>query len=883
MDDPEADASQSDGSMKSQASVLSMSRPDQRNGSDSQENLATQIAPTQSANLSDSIPARQQRCVAPGKYLLGVLGQPSRSTSNTQVHTETPLQKPLPTSEPQNATEKCAPNTTPKQTTSQSLPLESNKSASKEDRNKPGEQTQSSTQKAPINLSQLSSRDYAGNTCSIGSSRPANGNHANNTRLSQTEQGQKRKIDRSPQGSQTVSRKEAGRSPRKRRKHLHLPLNAESDPSSPWYGMTRIRRRDVRIPKDQARLLEDSPCWMPPAPGAPPPHCHVPPALLQQWNDAIIRRFSRSKDVSDQSPPSQIGSPPLPTPDDHDRSQSDSESEASWEPSPPHHLRNPLVPPDSPDDHDRSQSDSESEASLEASPSHHLQNPLVPPDSSPPEIAVRTKPAKDKSRDNPQESHSSSNNGPESGSQAALAADEREELREGEEREEREGGREESNDESDESDMDISMPHPLQSGTQQSETSAAVSSGQSLPSQKLVHEIQVVETPASAFERLRAKRIDGNTVYPKPGHQHSSQSTKFSSESRIMATYGSSAPETSYCPPPEASSAHPERAISHDPAEISSAEPRDSMLNSQMSVDSNSQSQRPELEESQHERSIVRRRTGSPEERPLGGSSGQHPPQGASNSGEQLDHSSPRLPSPDQEHAEKESAENISPRHHPVMDRPENDVDLSSLNQSRDEIRTDEISCSEPPAEPPADFASDIQKDATPRASPVVRADQQNLSVGSNLVKAQRAYEKFCRDYPVYPGDFRHFTRMCVKLEAVRAGGQLRRSFLWDDFIIRHLEDYPRYLEACISAVEEPCRYEDYFVGTFMRPLYKKRSLTAAAVEASAANCAPSRASISGYSTTQSVANHSFTGSLVNQLSRLRTSSFQETADYGTP
>ncbi|KAJ9300760.1 hypothetical protein DTO271G3_1924 [Paecilomyces variotii] len=850
MDDPEADAYQSDGSIQSQAGVLSVSRPDQRNGSDSQEKFATQIAPAQSANFSDSIPAPSHRGAAHDKFLLGLLGQPSRATSTTQVHTERPVQKPLPTNEPQNATEECVPKTTPKEATSQGLPLESNKSASKEDRNNPGEQTQPSTQKAPIDLSQLSSRDHAGNTCSIGSSTPANRNHANDTRLPQTEQGQKRKLDRSPQGSQTVGQKEVGRSPRKRRKQLHPPPKAESDPSSPWYGITRIRRRDVRIPKDQARLLEDSPCWMPPAPGALPPHCHVPPALLQQWNDTIIRRFSRAKDVSDQSQPSQIGSPPLPTPDGHDRSQSDSESEASWEPSPPHHLR----------------------------------NPLVPPDSSPPEIDVRTKPAEDKSRDNPLEPHSSSNNGPESGSQAALAADEREEPREGEEPEEPgEREREESNDESDESDMDISMPHPLQSGTQQSETSAAVSSGQSLPSQKLVHEIQVVETPASAFERLRAKRFDGNTVYPKPGHQHSSQSTKFSVESRIMATYGSSAPETSYCPPPEASSAHPERAISHDPAEISFAEPRDSMLNSQMSVDSNSQSQRPEVEESQHERLIVQRRTRSPEERPLGGSSGQHPPQGASNSGEQLDHSSPRLPSPDQEHAEKESAENISPRHHPVMDRPENDVDLSSLNQSRDETRTDEISCSEPPEERHADFASDKQKDATPRASPVVRADQQTLSVGSNLVKAQRAYEKFCRDYPVYPGDFRHFTRMCAKLEAVRAGGQLRRSFLWDDFIIRHLEDYPRYLEACISAVEEPCRYEDYFVGTFMRPLYKKRSLTAAAVEASAANCASSRASISGYSTTQSVANHSFTGSLVNQLSRLRTSSFQETADYGTP
>jgi hypothetical protein len=193
----------------------------------------------------------------------------------------------------------------------------------------------------------------------------------------------------------------------------------------------------------------------------------------------------------------------------------------------------------------------------------------------------------------------------------------------------------------------------------------------------------------------------------------------------------------------------------------------------------------------------------------------------------------------------------------------------------------EKLSVKEACSEQHTDRASDDEKNDSPKkATPVVLTGQQNLWGGSNLVKAQRAYDKFRRDYPVYPGDFRHFTRMCAKLDTLRARGELQRSFLWDDFIIRHLEDYPRHLEACISAVEEPYRYEDYFIHTFSKPLYKKRSLTATAVEASATNCIPSGASFSDSFTAQGGVSHSFSGSLVNQLSRLRTSSFQDTTGH---
>jgi hypothetical protein len=104
----------------------------------------------------------------------------------------------------------------------------------------------------------------------------------------------------------------------------------------------------------------------------------------------------------------------------------------------------------------------------------------------------------------------------------------------------------------------------------------------------------------------------------------------------------------------------------------------------------------------------------------------------------------------------------------------------------------------------------------------------------NHLSHAHLIYDKFQRDYPLYAGNFTHFTRMCSKLQAVRASGMMRRSFLWDDFIIRHLIDYPHYFQNCILDAEEPQLYVNYFIEDVTKPVYKKRSLTVQGIEAAA-------------------------------------------------
>ncbi|KAJ6153103.1 hypothetical protein N7497_007422 [Penicillium chrysogenum] len=165
------------------------------------------------------------------------------------------------------------------------------------------------------------------------------------------------------------------------------------------------------------------------------------------------------------------------------------------------------------------------------------------------------------------------------------------------------------------------------------------------------------------------------------------------------------------------------------------------------------------------------------------------------------------------------------------------------------------------------------------------------IGKSDKYAEAQTIYEKFCNDYSPYSGDFPHFTEMCSKLQAMRQKGQLQRSFLWDDFVIQHLEEYPRYLAECSSQESGKLDYEDFFCSKFSRPRHKKRSLTAHGVDIVASQFVPTtrlelgnppvpqQVTIQGEVTQDKaaqseVANTSFTASLVEKLSNLHARSF---------
>ncbi|KAL4743127.1 hypothetical protein BDV11DRAFT_178998, partial [Aspergillus similis] len=152
-------------------------------------------------------------------------------------------------------------------------------------------------------------------------------------------------------------------------------------------------------------------------------------------------------------------------------------------------------------------------------------------------------------------------------------------------------------------------------------------------------------------------------------------------------------------------------------------------------------------------------------------------------------------------------------------------------------------------------------------------ARHQNYIINSaQSVEAAGIFEKFRGDYPNYAGDYEHFIKLCSRLRSFRDRGSLQRSFLWDDFIIKHLETYPSYLAECHYNHTKPLKYEEYFADTFSKPTYKRRSLDIPGISVCAAQVVTIDEPVE--SQKPNGAKTSFTASLSEHLSRLHTHSF---------
>lgn len=620
----------------------------------------------------------------------------------------------------------------------------------------------------------------------------------------------------------------------KGRKQVPPRVKSQWDPSDPWKGMTSIRRRDIRIREDQLKLLESPHCWVPPEPGMQMPHCHVPPLLLQQWNDAISRKKYSSEEKPEKGSPEDT-EPALPVGSSsamHSESESEEETEIyPWSSSPPNRdPRNLAVPADS-SPLQRNYLDKKPDADPAENNNTSASNHDPRPQDSVPETVSRTTEGITLETDD----------------YITLPTQQPEPVDVA----------------SDDSDMDISVPHPLDAGSQQEqphsqEEEGPTSSGPPLPNSKSVNKIQVVGTPAP-----RPKRLDGdNADREKPASQQGSpQALNTSSHSRMMNTYDSSGhlredqsgkmQNSPVCSVAEDSEPRrTDNATTEDHDNLSQAE--EAMVNSQILSDLNLYSQPTTLESSAQSMSqapsVTQEQTTS---QPFDQS--QVVPES-------------RLNNEAGFHAIHNSASGSS------ADNPTNVSTVGALKRSGDEMEMEEQPSPKryrPSQNPDAVSVSNRQETSV---EITVTRRQTFMNRATKFATAQEVYDYFRYTYPSYQGDFTHFTKMCAKLQALRARGLMQRSFLYDDFVIRHLLDYPHYLEQCVASVEEPQQYENYFCFNFLKPSYKKRVLGAAEVEISAAQAPTVGASFSGSpSIVRTESNTSFTGSLVNRLSKLHT------------
>ncbi|KAL1966354.1 hypothetical protein VTN77DRAFT_4496 [Rasamsonia byssochlamydoides] len=640
------------------------------------------------------------------------------------------------------------------------------------------------------------------------------------------------------------------RSP-KRRKQDHISMVKKSDPSDPWEGMTKISRRDVMIPKDQMELLQSPDCWIPAEPGKITPRCHVPPKLLQKWNEMMSRKRSRSipDNVSEHSHSANTEpEPALPSVSSsalQPESESEDESEQlSWSSSPSN--RDPpkqIVPPDS--------SPLRRRESVRRPDTLAINNDAAAVEE--PTLESQTVPVGE-AQDQHSEDEANDSEGRRSIAPLSNGYEAQQDIR------------------SDPSEMEVSVPCALgavqEDITSQVEDQEITSSGASLLAPTSSEKVQVIET---LDERLRSKRMNIDHSSPRGSilHQSSSEVTKPSSQSRIVNSYDSSGRAVEGDQDPFArtqgslgdkgtqNSGGDRRdhiTMSH-PETLASAE--EFPTNSGFSLDFNMSSQ--------------------PAASGMSGLSG-------ISSGPDHD-----LPEPSQLFKQSQSGpqsqtevQASSVRDGSPQDNSGMEIDVApatSLKRRADESDQNEQSPPKRPRPAPTSHGDTPGNFSANLMSVTVHHRKNEALSDTNHDKAHEVYDKFRRDYPTYTGDFTHFTRMCSKLQALRNRGLMQRSFLWDDFVIQHLTDYARYLQQCLSAVEEPQKYEDYFCAKFGKPTYKKRSLTVRGIDIAASQCT-SRVSVDPVvpSVVRGEATTSFTGSPVKRLSGL-----QERSPKGAP
>ena len=630
----------------------------------------------------------------------------------------------------------------------------------------------------------------------------------------------------------------------------------------PWIGMTKIKTRDIKIPGDQQHLLESNRrCWIPPAPGMDMPRGHVPPSLLESWNQIALRRTRPSP--RDKPGQAATGAPPV------------------VEASPP---RDALPP---------SQSDSDDESQIPWSPSPEKRNSRneLPADSSP----IRKPPNHrefegDTTWGRPQHEQSQQNearrsinnkdNRLDSQTEAdgVIAGTSRRQLEnndtgvvEVEKSTTQDVGNQSGNDDGDSSDsdgdppMDTSIPCALGPSSQlaqfpsQSEQEAT-SSGPSLSLLSGRGQIQVLETPAANISRLHVELAENGTKdndeWRGVSQQQSPQVTKSSSQPRVFNTYDSLGNEVKSQPSQEMS--HPSQEVSSGSLGVGSG-PNIDVMGTQVNSGHWSSQRTPHSQSALVLNSSERGRR----QRSTSFSATAFQPL---RSELFADYREAPLPQSDRDSHEPDSPSSSKEIHlntsgdNPqaaTLKRAASQVDNTILSPSKRHKST----CNQ-------NEESRSMKLETPQSIAASRR-QNYINRSPRRTDALRIHEKFRSDYPSYSGDFGHFTQLCSKLRIHRAEGKLKRSFLWDDFIIMHLQRYFAYLEECAAAETKALKYEDYFTSSFSAPCYKKRSLTASAVDLCAQQSIstrePSRTARS--SVIRGEPNASFTPTLVNKLS----------------
>lgn len=625
-----------------------------------------------------------------------------------------------------------------------------------------------------------------------------------------------------------------------------------------WCGLTEIHDRDIHIPKDQNTLLQDNTCWFPPLPDKVGPSMNVPTSLLSEWNNIVLQRSrlahekrqkleNEGERLSPAAAENRESTPGAASPALSASSKSSSQAVSCWSLSPPNrNLRHNGLPADSPTSAIPRPRDSETPRSKDNSAMdvQHAENTDAGISCNG-EFKQPSDSGLIEDRRLPNQSPRQAGGGSTSVDVPMAQA---------------QGLDYESDGETNESVMDAVVPCPLGyssqpvSSMEQVEKEPASSNG--WRSQMKTHgHIQITEMSVARPNSFFSERpdIDMNS----DTQELSSQAMKSSSH-RIHNTYASY----------DNTSKDGSSQGNHDSSQ----------------TDGTNESNQIHVEGTQISRENPTMQDTTPN------SHGAFVPNSSGSYGRVQS-----VPSSVPRDQEKATPQPFSAYRDLAMSQSDDGNDSSSIQSLTGEASfgctpADAVAPSLKRDAPVVDtqaFPTKRQKtwssasESTERggkhlASNVMSRRESYINSAPNRPDAKHAYEKFRTDYPSYIGDSAHFFKLCAKLQSLRNEGFFKRSPLWDDFIMMHLEQYPSYLQLCREMDGKVLGYEEYFTTHFVNPIHKKRSLTASAIEVSAAqNTTTNRESVaSSPSVSRGVTTTSFTTSLVNRLSNFHANSF---------
>ncbi|CRG90027.1 hypothetical protein PISL3812_07068 [Talaromyces islandicus] len=552
-----------------------------------------------------------------------------------------------------------------------------------------------------------------------------------------------------------------------------------SESDHPWTGMRKIRRRDVRIPKDQEALFNNGDSWIPADVGHPTPQGHVPPTLLQEWNVRMTRNKETivSPKRSQATPEQEVYVSPFPSqfvPQLDDESESDPESQASWSTSPPDHSRRLAVPPDSSpvgqprfpitagfDDQNQNKATEMDAVNINGNKDCSERVSQIPP--------------KANTIDGVQETNNVDEDGHAENKDSSM--DDSPVKDKKLKKYERKNVVEDET--SDDSDMETSIPRALDASAQEDIVSQVESHGIrdstfSASSLAPIDKIQIQNTQLAGFDHS----TKSNFIQPSTAAQSSSDGNKLSSQ--VIANSVDSKGKRFIDHENGLETANGSLVV--DSQNMNSDEPHSSIPSHQDSQ---------QISEMVPSSSLFSIGIQTQDYLEFDGTRNKTTQSGSMGSA---------VVTPaiilkrDAEHLESDEESPLKR----VVKRVMTDLNI---------IRTQQSPISSAIKQKILDDKHRRTFDVTPDGAP-------------------RVFEMFKKAYPAYPGDFLHFKNLCCKLHLLRRVGLLRNYFFWDDFIMKHIGNYGTYVQNCVSVGRHWDDYEDYFCSNFItKPSFKKRSL----------------------------------------------------------